>query len=185
QRLPGFQGKRHRITGQLRAHLGRSFKPPFAGRVAVIGSGFAGASCAYALAQRGYEVTVIDPALQVDQAGLHKNHRAAALTPYLSRIDDARARVSRSGVNLARLRWREALNQGIIQHCGTFEPIEPADEAVWQQALEKLQLPSDWLRWITPDLAQEDRKSTRLNSSHVSISYAVFCLKKKKVNTEE
>src|SRR5699024_11741306 len=28
-----------------------------------------------------------------------------------------------------------------------------------------------------------DRKSTRLNSSHVSISYAVFCLKKKKANT--
>src|SRR5438067_7146967 len=27
-----------------------------------------------------------------------------------------------------------------------------------------------------------DRKSTRLNSSHVSISYAVFCLKKKKNN---
>src|SRR5438067_11980427 len=26
-----------------------------------------------------------------------------------------------------------------------------------------------------------DRKSTRLNSSHVSISYAVFCLKKKKI----
>src|SRR5215208_7470774 len=28
--------------------------------------------------------------------------------------------------------------------------------------------------------AQADRKSTRLNSSHVAISYAVFCLKKKK-----
>src|SRR5437868_8546596 len=28
--------------------------------------------------------------------------------------------------------------------------------------------------------SQLDRKSTRLNSSHVSISYAVFCLKKKK-----
>src|SRR5690606_39383358 len=28
-------------------------------------------------------------------------------------------------------------------------------------------------------LAQPDRKSTRLNSSHVKISYAVFCLKKK------
>src|SRR5690349_23057006 len=27
-----------------------------------------------------------------------------------------------------------------------------------------------------------DRKSTRLNSSHVEISYAVFCLKKKKMN---
>src|SRR5699024_12540539 len=29
---------------------------------------------------------------------------------------------------------------------------------------------------------RQDRKSTRLNSSHVSISYAVFCLKKKKKN---
>src|SRR5690606_41983103 len=29
----------------------------------------------------------------------------------------------------------------------------------------------------------EDRKSTRLNSSHVKISYAVFCLKKKKNGT--
>src|SRR5207253_10037727 len=29
-------------------------------------------------------------------------------------------------------------------------------------------------------LLREDRKSTRLNSSHVAISYAVFCLKKKK-----
>src|SRR3712207_7439896 len=28
--------------------------------------------------------------------------------------------------------------------------------------------------------AHEDRKSTRLNSSHANISYAVFCLKKKK-----
>src|SRR5207249_6203627 len=30
-----------------------------------------------------------------------------------------------------------------------------------------------------------DRKSTRLNSSHVSISYAVFCLKKKKKKTKQ
>src|SRR2546430_12715871 len=30
------------------------------------------------------------------------------------------------------------------------------------------------------DVLQEDRKSTRLNSSHSQISYAVFCLKKKK-----
>src|SRR5690625_2842702 len=29
----------------------------------------------------------------------------------------------------------------------------------------------------------EDRKSTRLNSSHVAISYAVFCLKKKKIHS--
>src|SRR5699024_11748071 len=32
----------------------------------------------------------------------------------------------------------------------------------------------------TPVAVRGDRKSTRLNSSHVSISYAVFCLKKKR-----
>src|SRR3712207_7784574 len=31
---------------------------------------------------------------------------------------------------------------------------------------------------------QPDRKSTRLNSSHANISYAVFCLKKKKTKTD-
>src|SRR5690606_40958819 len=31
-----------------------------------------------------------------------------------------------------------------------------------------------------PEPIKKDRKSTRLNSSHVKISYAVFCLKKKK-----
>src|SRR5437773_8549462 len=30
-----------------------------------------------------------------------------------------------------------------------------------------------------------DRKSTRLNSSHITISYAVFCLKKKKYTTKK
>src|SRR5690348_17991995 len=34
-------------------------------------------------------------------------------------------------------------------------------------------------------LARRDRKSTRLNSSHPSISYAVFCLKKKKHELDE
>src|SRR3989442_2597209 len=42
----------------------------------------------------------------------------------------------------------------------------------------------DLWRWTidepTPQVAEGDRKSTRLNSSHVRISYAVFCLKKKK-----
>src|SRR5688500_19120214 len=33
---------------------------------------------------------------------------------------------------------------------------------------------------IDEGTAEEDRKSTRLNSSHLVISYAVFCLKKKK-----
>src|SRR5690348_17536527 len=41
--------------------------------------------------------------------------------------------------------------------------------------------PDDW-RWHMYDTVKGDRKSTRLNSSHPSISYAVFCLKKKKTD---
>src|SRR5699024_12885127 len=36
---------------------------------------------------------------------------------------------------------------------------------------------------LTRHVRSQDRKSTRLNSSHVSISYAVFCLKKKNIST--
>src|SRR2546430_11323301 len=37
---------------------------------------------------------------------------------------------------------------------------------------------------VHPDVAQHlDRKSTRLNSSHSQISYAVFCLKQKKITS--
>src|SRR5690625_3478262 len=43
----------------------------------------------------------------------------------------------------------------------------------WREANERERL------WIV----DPDRKSTRLNSSHVAISYAVFCLKKKKTPT--
>src|SRR2546427_4586247 len=45
--------------------------------------------------------------------------------------------------------------------------------------------PSEYFRAENTDDAcpswQRDRKSTRLNSSHSQISYAVFCLKKKKI----
>src|SRR2546430_11313806 len=44
------------------------------------------------------------------------------------------------------------------------------------KAMERLKLPSSFIKLI----ANLDRKSTRLNSSHSQISYAVFCLKKKK-----
>src|SRR2546421_8618136 len=47
-----------------------------------------------------------------------------------------------------------------------------------------------WLFWelrvraAKPFIGSTDRKSTRLNSSHDQISYAVFCLKKKKPDTK-
>src|SRR5699024_12880382 len=45
--------------------------------------------------------------------------------------------------------------------------------------VEQLPVPALRLEVGSADRDDGDRKSTRLNSSHVSISYAVFCLKKK------
>src|SRR5699024_12208365 len=58
---------------------------------------------------------------------------------------------------------------GIEPGAGVFKASE---EAVEEYGLEG---------WEVQASSSGDRKSTRLNSSHVSISYAVFCLKKKKV----
>src|SRR3712207_7264388 len=49
----------------------------------------------------------------------------------------------------------------------------------FEQGLDAPVFPSRPRRWTV------DRKSTRLNSSHANISYAVFCLKKKKKNHQE
>src|SRR5689334_24340498 len=63
------------------------------------------------------------------------------------------------------------------------EAHEPADQcAIDADVLEVaadggLQSGGDGARIPSPDGFGEDRKSTRLNSSHSSISYAVFCLK--------
>src|SRR3712207_7779897 len=51
-------------------------------------------------------------------------------------------------------------------------------ELIEERGCKLLYLPS-----YSPDYNPIDRKSTRLNSSHANISYAVFCLKKKNNNT--
>src|SRR2546422_1433056 len=53
--------------------------------------------------------------------------------------------------------------------------ILPNDEALRVQCVALL----GRLATVIPDQTSRDRKSTRLNSSHGYISYAVFCLKKK------
>src|SRR5690242_21529610 len=53
-------------------------------------------------------------------------------------------------------------------------PRHEHEWALWQE----VKLPDDKI--LVPGVVSQDRKSTRLNSSHMSISYAVFCLKKKK-----
>src|SRR5437868_7935092 len=57
-----------------------------------------------------------------------------------------------------------------------FHPTMNRGERAWTID----EVPLEWCLQPGVKLDFRDRKSTRLNSSHVSISYAVFCLKKKK-----
>src|SRR5258707_8803617 len=58
-------------------------------------------------------------------------------------------------------------------------PMLQREEVTWRRSLDEPPL-FDKMISDPQSLLGEDRKSTRLNSSHANISYAVFCLKKKK-----
>src|SRR3712207_8985348 len=57
------------------------------------------------------------------------------------------------------------------------EPTAALDARAESMLFDRIR---DLLRGRSVLLISQDRKSTRLNSSHANISYAVFCLKKKK-----
>src|SRR5205814_10554082 len=57
--------------------------------------------------------------------------------------------------------------------------MDPAD----RERLQRIHRAQDSVDTWFGAVGAEDRKSTRLNSSHLGISYAVFCLKKKKTST--
>src|SRR3712207_8814180 len=66
-------------------------------------------------------------------------------------------------------------------HLAVGAPLRRVDRHVPQQPAPPRRVLREDLRRraVDDDEVVEDRKSTRLNSSHANISYAVFCLKKK------
>src|SRR3712207_7376955 len=64
----------------------------------------------------------------------------------------------------------------------SLEALAGEQHGVGQEAVQLHQVVRAALRQVAVRLGRhpQDRKSTRLNSSHANISYAVFCLKKKK-----
>src|SRR2546430_7960749 len=74
---------------------------------------------------------------------------------------------------------REAVFETIDEEVAaeTLEELDPDVKVSIVESLDKDRA-ADIVEEMDPDAAAEDRKSTRLNSSHSQISYAVFCLKK-------
>src|SRR3712207_6961024 len=94
-------------------------------------------------------------------ADTHKRtHALAAVDAGTGRMRGKREIKAEEPGHLAAVRWARGLD----------------DERVW--AIEDCRQVS---RRLEQTLLAADRKSTRLNSSHANISYAVFCLKKKNI----
>src|SRR5258707_8364565 len=66
----------------------------------------------------------------------------------------------------------------------TLFPYTTLFRSAWNGLLAPKGLPKDIRDKLHKASVQADRKSTRLNSSHANISYAVFCLKKKKTKQD-
>src|SRR3712207_7441968 len=79
-------------------------------------------------------------------------------TLFRSQVEDCAVELADVGSRAKRLGIR------LSSHPGQYTVLNSADDAVRDAAVAELEV--------------QDRKSTRLNSSHANISYAVFCLEK-------
>lgn len=132
---------------------GRRAVPSAPEHVLVVGGGIAGAGIAHALALRGAAVTVLDAAPAGVGQGVHAGHRAAALTPLMSRDDDVRARLSRAGSHRAQARWLTLPGAAAPVRCGTVQLArDDAQVAVMADTVSRLGFPADWVRAV--DVAQ-------------------------------
>src|SRR3712207_6925285 len=71
--------------------------------------------------------------------------------------------------------WRAARKKVVERRCSHYR--DRGDDSLGHH-------PKTIPTGIQARMDARDRKSTRLNSSHANISYAVFCLKKKNINNE-
>src|SRR2546430_6109267 len=85
----------------------------------------------------------------------------------VARGDTILVHAAAGGVGLILCQWAHALGAKVIGVVGSDAKAELAKKHGCRHVLIS---------------GREDRKSTRLNSSHSQISYAVFCLKKKNKN---
>jgi len=165
QKARGFAGKREMTQAVLRPGLGWGKDTQRDGRVLIVGAGPAGAAAAYALALRGRESIVVDPALSQGRGASHRGHLAAALTPLISRDDDQRARLSRAGALRALHRWQNLPEPARPKRIGTIELLaDVSQEALRRATIQTLAFPKEWVQWLDADEVSR-RVGFRVNRS--------------------
>ena len=133
----------------LRAHLQKAVKTQ-SKTLAIIGGGIAGAGIASVMHKRGWQVTVFDPVFSESNACKHKNHLAAAMTPFISVDDNHKSRLSRNAMLRALYHWRDFPDEVIVSRRGNLEINR--DKGYGKDislAAETLAFPKEWLRRLS------------------------------------
>lgn len=120
----------------------------------VVGAGVAGAGVAFALANRGWQVKVIDPILANSPDEEAYRYASGAVTPLITADDCHKARLSRAGVLRARVRWQSIADKVGIRYCGTLELNRDKGHAKdLLEAVQQLDFPKAWVRLVSAEEA--------------------------------
>lgn len=122
--------------------------------ITVIGAGVAGAGVAFAMANRGWQVTVLDPMLEHREDTEAYRYASGAVTPLLTADDCHKARLSRAGVLRAHARWRNIAEQAGIRYCGTLELNRDKGHAKdLLDIVRDASFPDEWVQLLTAEEA--------------------------------
>src|SRR6266496_3167542 len=154
--------------------------PEYRCDVLVIGGGPGGSTISAFLAQKGRKVVLLEkehhPRFHIGESLLPLN------LPLLQRLG-VLDQVDRIGLVKPGAEFNyEGYKPAVYYFANAMDKSYPSAYEVRRSEFDNLLLRNSAAKGT--DVREGDRKSTRLNSSHVEISYAVFCLKKKKQNAK-
>ncbi|WP_423455374.1 FAD-dependent 5-carboxymethylaminomethyl-2-thiouridine(34) oxidoreductase MnmC [Ottowia sp. VDI28] len=184
ERVPGLPPKRHALRARFDPHWEPKTRAqaPLAlptaeapRRCAIIGGGLAGASCAYSLARRGWQVTVLDQAIEpaTGASGLP----AGVVAPHVSPDDRPLSRLTRAGVRATLARARALLREGMeFAATGVLERHAPGERrlpAEWPSAADSAATRANTYSASAPETFEKAREaSAPLDDTHLALWHA-------------
>lgn len=164
EKTAGFGTKREMLRGRLAAPRTR-WPQPHPGHAIVLGAGLAGCSAAYALARRGWRVTVIDRHTSPAQGA--SGNLAGIVRPMLSLDDNHASRFTRATFLYATRVWPQHPGQPRWSPCGVLQlALDTADAAYQKRLIETLAFPPELLRSVDSTILEALRNEPVTSGSN-------------------